>query len=153
MWQSGSGGNLPPPTTSSPVSAATASTSVGGPGTPYRPFETTFDADFRPNPFPSPEPPVAPPSSLSLSPPPPPTASSASAVAAVAAAAAAASAIGGPLVGANNNWSLSPPADDKASVVTVAAHGDLLDPVSFKSLNLNATKRIKGRKRVPRIKI
>ena len=68
-------------------STSTPSSNVSS-NAPYRPFESSFE-DFRPNPFPSPEPPVPPPSTLSLSPP-----------------------LGGTL-GSNNNWSLSPPADDK----------------------------------------
>ena len=63
-----------------------------------RPFESAFDDFSRPNPFPSPEPPVPPPSTLSLSPPPPTV-----------------------VLGPNNNWSLSPPEDDKGSAAAAAA--------------------------------
>ena len=70
----------------------------GGGNTPYRPFESAFDDFSRPNPFPSPEPPVPPPSTLSLSPPPPTV-----------------------VLGPNNNWSLSPPEEDKSSAASAAA--------------------------------
>ena len=91
----------------------TSTPSSGGSGTPYRPFESTFD-DFRPNPFPSPEPPVPPPTSLSLSPPP------------------LGGVVGGPLGGNNNNWSLSPPAEDKPGTSsTVVSPVEIEDTVSW----------------------
>ncbi len=78
-------GSTPPPQTS-----ATSSTTTTSVATPYRPFEAAFD-EFRPNPFPSPEPPAPPPAALSP-----------------------------PLVlgVAGSQWTLSPPAEDRASVET-----------------------------------
>ena len=105
-----------------------SSTSSSNTGTPYRPFESTFD-DFRANPFPSPEPPVPPPTSLSLSPPPVSMPGSSGEPLAEGRSSAEGRSN-------NNTWdTLSPPADDKGVsnetpnvvVVTVA---DLVESVS-----------------------
>lgn len=71
------------------TSVAVSSSASSSTPTPYRPFETSnFVDEFRPNPFPSPEPPAPPPSALS-----PPLQ------------------LGGP------NWNLSPPAEDRSTSV------------------------------------
>lgn len=113
--------------------SSTSSSSNPG-GTPYRPFESTFD-DFRANPFPSPEPPVPPPTSLSLSPPPPPVSLPGSSGGEPLPEGGRSSAEGR---SNNNTWdALSPPADDKGIVVTgetpnvvVVTVADLVESVS-----------------------
>ena len=86
--------------TSTPASAASPPT--GGPpppppppattsSTPYRPFESPFhEVEFRPNPFPSPEPPAQPPPALTP-----------------------------PLHIGGSGWTLSPPADERTTEDTV----------------------------------
>ena len=59
--------------------------------TPYRPFESPFhEVEFRPNPFPSPEPPAQPPPALTP-----------------------------PLQIGGAQWTLSPPADERSAEDTV----------------------------------
>jgi hypothetical protein len=76
-----------------PVTSITTSTVSPPPSTtsnctPYRPFEISpFGDEFRPNPFPSPEPPAPPPAALSP-----------------------------PLLLGGSQWTLSPPAEDRSSV-------------------------------------
>ena len=103
MWPAHTAANSTITSAAAAASASTPAAAVGGlvsggGSTPYRPFESAFDDFSRPNPFPSPEPPVPPPSTLSLSPPPPTV-----------------------VLGPNNNWSLSPPEDDKSSAASAAA--------------------------------